>query len=131
MMDDSNATKEKIKALAEELKVEKLLTMQKDKQLQSANQKIKTVAVKAVQAFQIIEQYNIVLFNWYYKGFELLSRYLVKHGLEVDLDNLDFKSINKEMEANEVTETTGTNNENPAELEGEAPRPDGGKVPNA
>ena len=33
MMDDSNAAKEKIKALAEELKVEKLLTMQKNKQL--------------------------------------------------------------------------------------------------
>ena len=33
MMDDSNAAKEKIKALAEELKVEKLLTVQKDKQL--------------------------------------------------------------------------------------------------
>ena len=55
----------------------------------------------------------------------------MKHGLEVDLDNLDFKSINKKMEADEVTETTATNNENPAELEGEAPRPNGGKVPNA
>ena len=55
----------------------------------------------------------------------------MKHGLEVDLDNLDFKSINKEMEADEVTETTATNNENPTELEGEAPRLDGGKVPNA
>ena len=43
-IDDSNAAKEKIKALVEELKVEKLLTVQKDKQLQSANQKIKTVA---------------------------------------------------------------------------------------
>ena len=43
-MDDSIAAKEKIKALAEELKVEKLLTVQKDKQLQSANQKIKTMA---------------------------------------------------------------------------------------
>ena len=89
------------------------------------------MAVKAVQAFQIIEEYNIVLFNWYYKGFELLRRYLVKHGLEVDLENLDFKSIDKEMEPDEVTETTATNNENPTELEGEAPRLDGGKVPNA
>ena len=55
----------------------------------------------------------------------------MKHGLEVDLENLDFKSIDKEMEPDEVTETTATNNENPTELEGEAPRLDGGKVPNA
>ena len=50
-MDDSIASKEKIKALAEELKVEKLLTMQKDEQLQSTNPKVKTVATKAIQAF--------------------------------------------------------------------------------
>ena len=55
----------------------------------------------------------------------------MKHGLEVDLDNLNFKSIDKEMEADEVTKTTATKDENLAELEGEAPRPDGGKVPNA
>ena len=88
------------------------------------------MAAKAVQAFQITEEYNIVLFNWYYKGFELLRRYLVKHGLEVDLENLDFKSIDKDMEPDEVTETTTTNDENPTELEGEALRPDGGEVPN-
>ena len=60
-----------------------------------ANQKIKTVAAKAVQAFQLTEEYNNVLFNWYYKGFKLLRRYSVKHGLGVDLKNLDFESIKK------------------------------------
>ena len=50
-MDDSIASKEKIKALAKELKSEKLLTMQKDEQLQSTNPKVKTVATKAIQAF--------------------------------------------------------------------------------
>ena len=73
----------------------KLLTVQRDKRLLAANQKIKTVVAKAVQAFQLTEEYNIVLFNWYYKGFELLRRYLVKHGLGVDLKNLDFESIKK------------------------------------
>ena len=89
------------------------------------------MVAKAVQAFQITEEYNIVLFNWYYKGFELLRRYLVKHGQEVDLENLDFKSIDKEMEADEVTQTVATNDENLAELEGEAPRPNRGEVPDA
>ena len=69
--------------------------MQRDKRLLAANQKIKIVVAKAVQAFQLTEEYNIVLFNWYYKGFELLRRYLVKHGLGVDLKNLDFESIKK------------------------------------
>ena len=56
---------------------------------------MKTVATKAVQAFQLTEEYNIVLFSWYYQGFELLRRYLVKHGVGADLENLDFESIKK------------------------------------
>ena len=55
----------------------------------------------------------------------------MKLSLEVDLENLNFKSIDKEMEADEVTQTAATNDENLAELAGEAPRPDGGEVPNA
>lgn len=127
-MDDSNAAKENIKAQAEGLKFKKLLTVQKDEQLQSANQKIKTIAAKAVQAFQLTEEYNIFLFSWYYKGFKLLRRYLVKHDLEVDLENLDFESIDKEMDANEAAQTVAMNDENPAELEGEALRHNKGEV---
>lgn len=40
-----------IKALSEELEEEKLLVTQKDKQLVAANQKVKSVATKAVHAF--------------------------------------------------------------------------------
>ena len=36
-MDGGNKVKEQVKALTEELRVEKLLTMQKDEQLQSTN----------------------------------------------------------------------------------------------
>lgn len=39
-MDGWNKVKEKLKALTDKLQVEKLLTMQKDEQLQSTNQKI-------------------------------------------------------------------------------------------
>ena len=35
------------------------------------------------------------------------------------------------MEAGEAAQTTATNDENPTEPEGEAPRLDGGEVPNA
>ena len=47
-VDEANTTKEKATALANELKVEKQLTLQKDEQLQAANQKVKSVAAKAV-----------------------------------------------------------------------------------
>ena len=67
-MDEGNSAKEKVKVLIEELRVEKLLTVQKDEQLHVANQKVKIVVAKAVQAFQLTKKYNIVIFSWYYKG---------------------------------------------------------------
>ena len=70
-MVDANTAKTKAKALANGLKVEKQLTVQKDEQLQATNQKVKSMAAKAIQAFQLTEEYNTILFNWYYKGFEL------------------------------------------------------------
>ena len=70
-MVDANTAKTKAKALANGLKVEKQLTVQKDEQLQATNQKVKSMAAKAVQAFQLTKEYNTILFNWYYKGFEL------------------------------------------------------------
>ena len=97
IMDEANTAKEKAKALADDLKVKKQLTMEKDKQLQATNQKVKTVAAKVVQAFQQTEEYNTVLFSWYYKGFKLLRRYFVKHPSGVDLQNLDFKVVDKEI----------------------------------
>ena len=65
VMDEANIAKEKTKTLANELKVEKQLTVQKDKQLHAANQKVKSVAAKVVQVFHLNEEYNIVLFSWY------------------------------------------------------------------
>ena len=70
-MVDANTAKTKAKALANGLKVEKQLTVQKDEQLQATNQKVKSMAAKAVQAFQLTKEYNTILFNWSYKGFEL------------------------------------------------------------
>ena len=52
--------------------------------------------------FQLTDEYNMVLFSLYYRGFELLRRYLVKHGLRIDLEDLDFEAIDKEMEADEA-----------------------------
>ena len=80
--------------------------LEKDKQLQATKEKIKIVAAKAIEAFQQTEEYNTVVFNWYYKGFELLCRYLVKHPSGVDLENLDLEEVDQEMVANKASQST-------------------------
>ena len=102
-MDANNTSKEKIQALSKQLNVEKLLAKQKDEQLAMANQKMKSAIAKAVCAFQLTNKYNAILFGWYFKGFELLRRYLVKDDPEIDLDDLDFGVINKEIEEDRLS----------------------------
>ena len=60
------------------------------------------MATKAIQAFQLTEEYNTVLFSWYYKGFKLLRQYMVKHPSGVNLEDLDFEKVDKELEADEA-----------------------------
>ena len=61
---------------------------------------------KAVTAFQTTEKYYTILFQWYFKGFELLRRYMIKHGSSVDLENLDFEAIDREMEEDEAAQAS-------------------------
>ena len=65
---------------------------------------MKSIVAKVVHAFQLTKEYKVILFGWYFKGFKLLRRYLVKHGLETDLEDLDFETIDKEIEADEVVQ---------------------------
>ena len=97
--------------------------MEKDEQLQAVKEKIKTVAAKAIEAFQQIEKYNTVLFNWYYKGFELLRWYLVKHPSGVDLENLDLEEVDQEMAADEASQSTAPASDVPEDAP--LPPPDG------
>ena len=48
------------------------------------------------------DEYNTVLFSWYFKGFELLRRYLVKHPSGVDLGKLDPEEVDQEMATDEA-----------------------------
>ena len=50
-MDEANAIKEKAKTLSDDLRAEWQLTLEKDKQLLAAKEKLKTIAAKAVEAF--------------------------------------------------------------------------------
>ena len=105
-MGEANLPKEKAKTLSDDLRTETQLTLEKDGQLLVAKEKIKTIAVKAIEGFQQTEEYNIVLFSWYFKGFELLRRYFIKHPSGVDLENLDLEEVNKEMAADEASNST-------------------------
>ena len=88
-MGEATTLKEKVKTMSDNLRAECQLTLEKDEQLLGAKEKLKTIAARSVKAFQQTDKYNTVLFNWYFKGFEFLRRYLVKHPTGVDLENLD------------------------------------------
>ena len=71
-MDANNISKEQIKVLTEQLDFEKQLVKQKDELLDSASQRMKAAVAKAVLAFQTTDEYNTILFQWHFKGFEQL-----------------------------------------------------------
>lgn len=92
-MDKANTTKEKAKVLANDLRVERQLTLKKDEQLQAATEKVKTIDAKTIKAFQQTNEYKTVLFSWYYKSCELFRRYLIKHPTSMDLGGLDLRRL--------------------------------------
>ena len=106
VMDALNTSKEQTKVLTEQLESKKQLVKQKVDLLVSAGQRMKIAVAKAVTTFQTTEEYNTILFQWYFKGFELLRKYMIKHGSSVDLENLDFEVVDKEMEEDEAAQAS-------------------------
>ena len=105
-MGEANTLKEKEKALTDDLRAERQLTLEKDEQLLGVRESLKTIVAKSVEAFQTTDEYNLVLFSWYFKGFELLRRYLVKHPSGVDMAKLDLEEVDQEMAADEANHST-------------------------
>ena len=104
-MDEANTSKEKAKTLTNDLKAKRQLTLEKDEQLLAAKEKLKTIATKAVEAFQQTDEYNTVLFSWYFKGFGFLRRYFVKYPTGVDLENLDLEEVDKAMVVDKASQS--------------------------
>ena len=88
---------------------------QKDELLAAAAQKMKVAVAKAVTAFQTTEEYNTILFQWYFKGFELFRRYLIKHGPSVNLEDLDFEAIDKEIDEDEAAQAVASTGVEPSQ----------------
>ena len=65
-MGEATTLKEKVKALNDDLRAECQLTLEKDEQLLGAKESLKTIAAKSIKAFQTTDEYNMVLFSWYF-----------------------------------------------------------------
>ena len=101
-MGEANTLKEKVKALSNDLRAERQLTLEKNEQFLGVKESLKTIVTKSVEAFQTTDEYNSMLFSWYFKGFELLRQYLVKHPSGVDMAKLDLEKVDQEMAADEA-----------------------------
>ena len=112
-MDEATTLKEKVKVLEDDLRVERGLTQEKDEQLLAAKEKLVTIAARSVEAFQTTDEYNTVLFSWYFKGFELLRRYMVKHPSGVNLESLDLEEVDKEMALEEAASSSAPGDDAP------------------
>ena len=62
-----------------------------------------------------------MLFSWYFKGFELLRQYLVKHPSGVDMAKLDLEEVDQEMAADEANHSTTKTDAPETVLANEAP----------
>ena len=60
-MDEATSLKVKVKTLDDDLRVERKLTLEKDEQLLTAKERLKTIAARLVEAFQTTDEYNTVL----------------------------------------------------------------------
>ena len=76
---------------------------------------MKVAMAKDVTAFQTTDEYNTILFQWYFKGFELLRRYLIKHGPGTNLEDLDFEAVDKEIEEDEATQAAASTGAEPSQ----------------
>ena len=51
-IDEVNNLKEKVKVLLDNLRVERQMMLEKNKQLQAAKERVKMIVVKSIEAFQ-------------------------------------------------------------------------------
>lgn len=97
--------KGKAKELNEALKVEKLLITQKDNEIQAALLRTNEERKKVIDQFLKSKHFSNLQFIHYYKGFELLRKWTMKHHSQaMDFSNLDFKAIDIKVLIDEANE---------------------------
>ena len=107
-MDQSTKAKEKLKELKDALKVEKKLVIQKDEEVQATLLKTDEERGKVIAKFLESDRFPDLHFVQYFKGFELLRRWMMKHHSQVaDFANLDFETIDTKILVDEANEKEG------------------------
>ena len=82
-MDQSTKAKEKVKELKEALNVEKKLVIQKDEEVQAALLRTDEECEKVIARFLESDRFSNIQFKLYFKGFELLRRWMMKQILQI------------------------------------------------
>ena len=107
-MDQSTKSNEKVKELKEALKVEKNLVIQKDDEIQAALLKMDEEHEKVIARFLESDRFSDIQLKQYFKGFELLRKWMMKHQSHVaDFASLDFEAIDIEILPNEANKKEG------------------------
>nr|POE87129.1 hypothetical protein CFP56_68874 [Quercus suber] len=87
------------------LKVEKRLIIQKDEEVQVTLLKTDEEREKVISKFLESDCFSDLQFIQYFKGFELLHRWMMKHHNQVaDFANLNFEAIDIEILTDETKE---------------------------
>ena len=106
VMDQSTKNKEKVKKLKEALKVEKKLAIQTDEEVQADFLRTDEKREKVIARFLESDRFSGMLL--YFKGFELLRRWMMKHHSHAaDFANLDFEAIETKILTVEANEKEG------------------------
>ena len=104
-MNEKNEANQKIKEPIEALHVEKALVVQKDEEIQATLLKTDEERAKVIKKFKGSKEFLDLQFIQYFKGFELLRRWTMKHhSATVDFSNLDFEKIDTEILEDESKE---------------------------
>nr|POE46419.1 hypothetical protein CFP56_56740 [Quercus suber] len=104
-MNERNEANQKVKELTESLPMEKALVIQKDEEIQAALLKTDEERENVIQKFKQSEEFSDLQFLQYFKGFELLRRWTMKHhSSALDFSSLDFEKIDTEVLEDEAKE---------------------------
>ena len=91
VMDQATKAKKKVKELKDALKVENMVIVQKDEEIQTGLLKTDEEYEKLITKFLEFDRFSDLQFVQYFKGFELLRRWTMKHHTQVmDFLNLNF-----------------------------------------
>ena len=89
--------------------MEKAFVVQKDEEIQASLLKINDERDKTIQKFKQLEEFLDLQLMQYFKGFELLRQWTMKHhSLVVDFSSLDFEKIDTKILEDEAKEQEET-----------------------